>query len=183
MKARLSVGWVKEYTILISLQKSSKKSKKQKVWPIRTNRLLKMFYFVTHVSMKTVQSFDDRNTLAKSIHFSDQTRRSSYRAWDIVIISLWCNIWSEQDGKKQRWRPCLIISIIWWMAIICPLSTKRKPNTEHINIHCVIDGVESYCLLNQIRSVDIKRIVRNFWRIDESAFRVIKTSLQSVLRI
>lgn len=130
---------------------------------------------------KTISSFDDRNDQAKQIHFSSSSVFRKYALWDVVIVSLWCNIGSEQDGKTRWSRPCVILRISWSMIIIAPLTTKHKPGNEKSNIECHVWETTSYCLINHMRSIDIKRIQRKIWSVSKEELWIIKNSLRIML--
>ena len=105
---------------------------------------------------------------------------SKYHIWprEIWSASIWINIWNESDGKTGFQRPVLIISKVWSVFWVLPMTTKWKDNNIFYHkIASVASYISSYVLLSQIRTIDKRRLQYRMATISEAEFTIIKKSL------
>ena len=83
------------------------------------------------------------------------------------LCKIWENIGSEISKNNPFIRPILIINerLRWWLIVAVPLSTKFKEHSAK-SYYCINESskywlnAKSYCILDQIRVVSRKRLVR-----------------------
>ena len=106
----------------------------------------------------------------------------TYREWELWYISMWKNIWFEQDWKWEKFlRPVLIFkkfnkNIFYWI----PLTTKEKNNIFHfwfINTK----WKQSFAILSQMRLFDSKRLLRNIWSIKFRDLKILKQKIKELI--
>lgn len=106
------------------------------------------------------------------LFFDNKIHNKVFKKWDIYIIELWINIWSELN--KQR--PCIIYSTDkinrWNCLIVLPLKTLKKFSIKN-NYSITVSknnsnqlDVDSYLNITDMRSVSKKRISKYIWKID-----------------
>ena len=100
--------------------------------------------------------------------------------YDIFLISLDPVIGHEISKS----RPCVIISPDEMnhnmsTAIIAPMTTKSKPFPMRIQI--VFQSKEGWIALDQIRTVDKRRLIKRLGRLDKGTIRSIKTIIHEML--
>ena len=106
----------------------------------------------------------------------------TYREWELWYISMWKNIWFEQDWKWEKFlRPVLIFkkfnkNIFYWI----PLTTKEKNNIFHF---WFIDTKwkQSFAILSQMRLFDSKRLLRNIWSIKFRDLKILKQKIKELI--
>jgi mRNA-degrading endonuclease toxin of MazEF toxin-antitoxin module len=89
------------------------------------------------------------------------------KSWEIWIMKIWINIWSEVSKDDNFTRPVLILSnFLWWDLVwIIPFTTKYNKNYDKFlyefkNYKKYWLNFKSYLLLNQFKTVSIKRLER-----------------------
>ena len=87
------------------------------------------------------------------------------RRFDVFLISLDPTVGSE----IQKTRPCLVVSPDEMnrnlrTVIIAPMTSKGKNYPTRVT--CTFQGTTGRVLLDQLRTVDKKRLVRKLGRID-----------------
>jgi mRNA interferase MazF len=104
----------------------------------------------------------------------------NFHRFDIVLVKLNPTVGSE----IQKTRPCIVISPDEMQAlhtvIVAPMTSKGfhfifRP-------HITFDGTEGLVLLDQIRAVNKKRIVKRLGRAEEKTARSMATLLQEMFR-
>ena len=70
----------------------------------------------------------------------------------------------------KKTRPCLVISpdeMNDWIStvIVAPMTSKGRDYPSRVN--CSFEGISGQVVLDQIRSIDKKRIIKNLGRIDK----------------
>lgn len=88
------------------------------------------------------------------------------RRFDVFLISLDPTVGSE----IQKTRPCLVVSPDEMnrnlrTVIIAPMTREGKNYPTRVT--CTFQGTIGLVLLNQLRTVDKRRLVRKLGRIDE----------------
>lgn len=89
------------------------------------------------------------------------------KIWEIWLAKIWVNIWSEISKDWKFLRPVLITkNYIWWdLVYVFPISTKYNEKYEKYLLKLIkynkfwLD-YESYILLNQFKSISVKRLVK-----------------------
>lgn len=101
------------------------------------------------------------------------TFRAPVRRGDVLLVALDPAIGSE----IRKTRPCLVVSPDEMNRhldtfIVAPMSTGGRPWPTRVP--CRFDGVEGHVVLDQLRTVDRGRIVRNLGSIpDETRTEVL----------
>jgi mRNA interferase MazF len=96
--------------------------------------------------------------------------------FDVYLVNLDPTIGSE----IKKTRPCLIISpdeMNRWIrtVIVAPMTTKGQPYPTRVA--CVFVDRKGQIVLDQIRTVDKARLVRQLGRIDESTQQEVLATL------
>ena len=106
-----------------------------------------------------------------------------FKKWDIYIVDLWINIWSELNKK----RPCIIISNDrlnrWDCVVILPLKTIKWLNKKYFWIEIKKSSInkfekDSYTNITDIRSVSKKRISKYIWKLEKGDLLNITKKIQ-----
>lgn len=92
----------------------------------------------------------------------------------------WVSLNPGKGHEMQKTRPCVVVSPdamhLAGMAVICPLTSKLHPQWAH-RIEIVCNGEVNEIMVDQIRSVSLKRFRDYFGRLDEKDIQ----SLQDVI--
>jgi mRNA interferase MazF len=88
------------------------------------------------------------------------------RRFEVYLVNLDLTIGSE----IQKTRPCLIISPNEMnnsiaTVIVAPMSTRGRDYPSRVN--CTFEGKEGQVILDQIRTVDKRRLVKKLGAIDK----------------
>lgn len=89
------------------------------------------------------------------------------RRFDVYLVNLNPTVGSE----IRKTRPCLVISpdeMNRWIrtVIVAPMTIKGQPYPTRVA--CAFQGKEGQVVLDQIRTVDKRRLVRKLGHMDES---------------
>ena len=124
------------------------------------------------------KDFDKWNERKKALNDRERILFNPREIW-------WCsfgvNIGSEQDGSGDNFeRPVVIIKKLSPNTfLVAPLSTKEKLEKFQSPIkHSLIFG---FALLDQIRVIDSKRLLRKIGMTDEIEFNKMKKKLAALL--
>ena len=124
------------------------------------------------------KDFDKWNERKKALNDRERILFNPREIW-------WCsfgvNIGSEQDGSGDNFeRPVVIIKKLSPNTFfVAPLSTKEKLEKFQSPIkHSLIFG---FALLDQIRVIDSKRLLRKIGMTDEIEFNKMKNKLAALL--
>ncbi len=123
--------------------------------------------------MLTLSLFDIWNKKKKAIHEKNTVRYFQER--DIVWTKMGMNIGDEENGKGEEFmRPVLVIkkfnnNLFWGI----PPSSKRKQNNPYY-FSFVLEGVERFAIISQIRLFDAKRLESKIGKISVQDFDLIK---------
>ncbi|RLA70904.1 MAG: type II toxin-antitoxin system PemK/MazF family toxin [Epsilonproteobacteria bacterium] len=77
-----------------------------------------------------------------------------YKQYSVVIVNLNPTVGSE----IQKTRPCLVISpneMNYSNVIVAPMTSKKKDYPTRVQLR-----VDSFAVLDQIRTISVKRIVK-----------------------
>ena len=114
---------------------------------------------------KTPELYDIRNKDKQKLQ--NRFRELTIKIWDIRNYKIWVNLWSELSKDEKFIRPVIILKTnIWWdLILVAPLTSVYKEEYERNYIK--IDNFakygldrQSYVLLNQIKTISSKRLVR-----------------------
>ncbi len=100
--------------------------------------------------------------------------------YDVFLINLDPAIGHE----IKKTRPCLIISPNEMnesipTIIIAPMTTKSHPNPTRVPI--IFEKKEGWIVLDQIRTVDRKRLIKQICKITRKEIEAVKNVLQEML--
>lgn len=132
--------------------------------------------------MNIFSIFDIRNTQKK--HINQQIQKIFFKERDVFFISMWKNIWWEQDGKWINFtRPVIIIKkftnqLFRWVAI----TTKDKYGLYYYSFDLQYNKGRRIAILSQIRLYDSKRLISKIWTIDIYDFQKIRKKLTEFLQ-
>lgn len=115
---------------------------------------------------KTDLEFDLWNKEKKFIEFFKK-KNKIVKIWEIWIAKIWINLWSEISKDWDYSRPVLVISnFLWWDLVwIVPFTTKYKDKykkylLEFNDFEKFWLKEKSYLVLNQFKTISIKRLER-----------------------
>ena len=96
----------------------------------------------------------------------------------------WVNLDPTVGSEIQKTRPCLVISPdemneAIMTVIIAPLTTKRSKYPTRIEVK--ISGKIAWIVLDQIRTVDKRRLINKIGKIPESTITEVKSSIGKML--
>jgi mRNA interferase MazF len=102
------------------------------------------------------------------------------KQYDVFLISLGPTIGHE----IRKARPCLIISPDEMnkhisTVIIAPMTSQSHPYPTRVPIK--FKGKEGWVVLDQIRTVDKKRLIKKLGRIDQNIINNIKSIIKEML--
>lgn len=126
--------------------------------------------------------FDIWNKQKKII--DQQRQQIFFKERDVFFISMWKNIWWEQDGKWNNFvRPVIIIksftnTLFWWIAI----TTKEKQWIYYHTFDLQYDKGNRVAILSQIRLYDAKRLISKIGTISIQDFWKIRKKLTEFLQ-
>jgi len=124
--------------------------------------------------------FNKWNSLKKEINKNDKI--PFFRNWQIWYISMWVNIWFEQDWKNDTFsRPVLILKkfnkdIFLWV----PTTTIKKEWKFYFNIGN-IKWKKNFLILSQIRLYSSKRLLKIIWWINKDILKEIKQKISKLI--
>ena len=88
------------------------------------------------------------------------------KRFSVVLVTL-----DPTVGREiKKTRPCLVISpdeMNDWIStvIVAPMTSKGRDYPSRVN--CSFEGISGQVVLDQIRSIDKRRIIKNLGRIDK----------------
>jgi len=126
-----------------------------------------------------IKLFDWWNWMKKNIHFS-WIWHPFIKEWFIYYTKLWQNIWFEQNWKKDFERPVLVISKIWNIFFVIPMTTQWKNNKYYYKLKSSNFDVDSYLILSQWKVMDKKRFINDIWHISADELLDIKKLLKDL---
>jgi len=122
--------------------------------------------------------FDSRNIIKKRLEI---LKKKNYpKTMSIWYVRLWRNVWFEENGKLEFFRPVLVIRKIWNLYFCIPLTTKWKKWYYYYKLLNKYNWKQSWLLLSQWRVLDSKRFVSNIGILDDNEFLGIKKLLKNV---
>lgn len=99
---------------------------------------------------------------------------------DIWWISLGENVGSEMNGKGDRFsRPALILKkLAHGFYLVAPTTTKENKGTWYVRVQ--LDEQDEYVCLNQIRTIDYRRLHSKLGQIDTNDFKKVKEGFKKL---
>ncbi len=138
--------------------------------------------------VKTRGDFDAWNDKKQEIHFGNADTNIFVSEREIRYITMWCNIWYEENGKTEFRRPVLVIKKVWNLFFTVAMTTKGKNSVFY---HKILQGEfyqknrkhkdSSYIILSQVKVVDKKRFTQKIGVVAQNEFLVIKEKLKTFL--
>lgn len=107
------------------------------------------------------RDFDEWNEKKKLIH---QRKAPDAIVWEEWRYYVGVNVWNEiGKGMKGNFvRPWIILAndLWWWLVLIAPLTTQFAKNNSRYSfqLHTTQNKKQQWVLLNQIRTIDKKRL-------------------------
>lgn len=86
--------------------------------------------------------------------------------FSVLLVTL-----DPKVGREiKKTRPCLVISpdeMNDWIStvIVAPMTSKGRDYPSRVN--CSFEGISGQVVLDQLRSIDKRRIIKNLGRIDK----------------
>jgi len=125
------------------------------------------------------KDFDMWNIKKKTIEGGERT--PDFHEREIWWCSVGVNIGREQDGRTDNFeRPVVIVKRLspdTFCAL--PLSTKKK--LERFQSAVTHENVHGFALLDQIRVLDSKRLLRKIGTMEQNEFFAMKKKLGGIL--
>ncbi len=126
------------------------------------------------------KDFDKWNILKKEI---DNNKNIPYfREGQICFISMWINIWFEQNWKNDNFsRPVLIIKkfnkdIFLWVSL-----TTKKRISNYIFYIGEFKNKKNYAILSQLRLYSSKRLLSHIWWVTKNINDELKEKITKLL--
>ena len=125
------------------------------------------------------KDFDNWNKRKKEIN---KTEPNFYYAREIRWCSLGVNVGYEQDGTNSFYRrPVLIIKgFSRYVCLIVPLTTSKKKNPYHMSVG-IVDDIEAFVILSQIRLIDTKRLHDRLIILNKEKFEEIRKAIKNLI--
>jgi mRNA-degrading endonuclease toxin of MazEF toxin-antitoxin module len=125
------------------------------------------------------KDFDSWNIRKKEIN---EDKPNFYREREIRWCSLGINIGFEQDGTSREYRrPVLVIKgFSRHVCLVIPLTTSQKKNPYHVGMG-VVDDVEAFGIISQIRLIDTKRLHDRLAIVSKEKFEVIRKAIRDFI--
>ncbi len=122
----------------------------------------------------------------------EETKRNIFvKKRQIRIAYIWVNIWNESNKSFPYVRPCLVLNanFFWDLILVWFLTTKYNENLSdiYVKIPKIISWLNenSYIMLNQIKVISKKRLIRKLndndktWLLENKMFMDIINKIKS----
>ena len=126
--------------------------------------------------MKDFNSWNEEKKKVDSIG-----TRKLFHEREIWWASFGINIGREQDGRGDNFeRPVLVLKTLSPDTFIClPLSTKKRLDIFQSPV--TSEDISGFALLDQIRVIDSKRLLRKIGTMSSVEFIVIKEKMRNLV--
>ena len=127
--------------------------------------------------------FEKWNNLKQEINSTDELEIPYFREWQVWFISMWINIWFEQDSKNNKFsRPVLILKkfnkdIFVWI----PTTTKKEKIWKFYFNIWIVNEEENNIILSQIKLYSSKRLLSHIWWISQIMLKEIKQKINELI--
>lgn len=127
-----------------------------------------------------MKHFDEWN-IKKQFLQNEEKTIIKFHARDLWWCSYGINLGSEQDGVGDNFeRLCVVVKKLSPTTFVAlPLSTKEK--LEMFQVKVVVKNKIGFVLLDQVRVVDVKRLLRKVGYINKEEFEIIRNRLKELL--
>ncbi len=127
-----------------------------------------------------MKQFDEWNTRKQDLQ-NNEKPYVKFHARDVWWCSYGVNLGSEQDGTGGNFeRLCVVVKKLSGTTFVAlPLSTKEK--LADFQVKVVVKDRVGYVLLDQVRVLDVKRMLRKVGYIDKAEFEIIRSRLKELL--
>ena len=125
-----------------------------------------------------VKKFDEWNVDKKLLE--KILRKQQFSNGEVWWVKFGVNVGSEQDGIGQSFeRPIVIIKKFSSTTFLCvPLTTKEKDIKYRTKLSA--NNKISYAIIDQVRVLDSKRLIRKIGEADIDEFKVLKFIIRSM---
>lgn len=125
------------------------------------------------------KKFEEWNTAKKQIDGKPINKNFYVKPKEIWSTKIWINIGNEVDGKADFERPVLVLSKVWNLFWVLPMTTHWKTQNDFYHQITSYDfGKPSFVMLSHLKNIDKKRFTYPMWYVSDSEFAIIKKSLQ-----
>ncbi len=149
---------------------------------VRDVTTLKVFLLCVRKTLytETMKQFDEWNTRKKNLQDNDKSY-VKFHARDVWWCSYGVNIGSEQNGVGNNFeRLCVVVKKLSGRTFVAlPLSTKEK--IADFQVKVFVKEKTGYVLLDQVRVLDVKRMLRKVSYISKDDFEIIRSKLKELL--
>ena len=106
--------------------------------------------------------------------------RTFFSERDLWWASLGQNVGSEMNGKSGRFsRPVLIIKkLAHGFYLVAPTTTQKREGSWYVYVQ--FESQDEYVCLNQIRTIDYRRLHSKLGQIDTDNFAKVKEGFQKL---
>ena len=125
------------------------------------------------------KDFDKWNVVKKFLNNKDIF--VNFHEREIWWSSFGINVGNEQDGNGENFeRPVVILKKLSGTTFICvPLSTKKR--LEKFQSGVSHENIKGYALIDQIKVLDVKRLLRKVGIVDKVEFNNIKDKVRGII--
>jgi len=126
-----------------------------------------------------MKNFDSWNVEKKNIN--NNGKQKLFHKREIWWASFGINIGREQDGRGDNFeRPVVILKTLSPDTFIClPLSTKNRLPDFQSSV--TYEEIHGFALLDQVRVLDSKRLLRKIGTMNLDEFSVLKDKMKKLL--
>jgi len=112
--------------------------------------------------------------LKEKLHDNDKWPPPFVSDRDLWWVSFGENVGSEMNGKSDLFsRPALILKkLSGSFFLVAPTTSQKKEGTWYA--HIIHENKDMYVCLNQIRTIDYRRLSTRLGRIDGNDFKKVK---------
>lgn len=120
-----------------------------------------------------MKHFDEWNDIKKKIGFEKE--RPLIKRGEIFWCSVGINVGVEYDGKGEKFlRPVLVLKKYSNEIVFgVPLTTKGKSGDWYCKLPHLLDGKESFAVLNQAKVYDTKRFEESLGELSDKSLNLV----------
>lgn len=105
-----------------------------------------------------------------------------FREWQIWFISMWLNVWFEENWKNYNFsRPVLILKKFSKYVFLWIPTTTSKKEWKFYEYLWEINQKQNYLLLSQIRLYSTKRLLSHIWWVSKNKLLEIKQKIKKLI--
>lgn len=125
------------------------------------------------------KDFDGWNIQKKRIN--KEERRPDFHEREIWWSSVGVNVGREQDGRQDNFERPIVILKALSPDTFCALPLSTKKRLERFQSAVTHENVHGFALLDQIRVLDSKRLLRKIGTMEQEEFLAMKKKLTRAL--